>query len=310
MKVKIIIFIMSFFLVSNCIFAEDSIYLKSGTKIDGWILDITDTHVKIEAAGIPLVYSLDTVDGIDVRESSPYVNKLNNRERQFSSAHEVAMWLTYYYLNTDSKRLLPAIEVLLKDRANWESAQRANPIIHFFATALREDKYELDKFRTLLDKSDYFQSAILKRIIYEAENPRDIKPIGVEAFDLLWAEFLATGKPEPVLKLINSLNWKVADDDPYKYADLAVLVWSLSANARQHSRVKHICEEELKKRWGISRKRLYEALNTSPGEIRAKYAVETAIRADRYRNKRKCKDIFGRIKEFLTNIRNREKFDE
>lgn len=250
MKAKFIIFIVSFILISNPAFA-DTIYLKSGTKIDGWISDITDTHVKIEAAGIPLVYSLDTVDGIDVRESSPYINKLNNRERQFSSAYEVSMWLTYYYLNTDSKRLLPAIEVLLKDRINWEPAQRANPIIHFFATALREDKYELDKFRTLLDKSDYFQRAILNKIIYEAENPKVVEPVGAESFDLLWAEFLATGKPKPVLKLINALNWKVSDDDPYKYADLTVLVWSLSANAEQHSRVKHICEQELKKRWGL-----------------------------------------------------------
>jgi len=288
MRVKIITSIVILVLTSNFAFAEDSVYLKSNRKIDGWILDITDTHVKIETAETTLVFSLDTVGYINIKDSSPYITKLviANKERQFSSAYEVAMWITFYYFNTDSKRLLPAIEVLLKDKTYWEPVQKANPIIHFFATALREDKYELDKFRTLLNKSDYFQSTILKRIIYEAENPRDIKPVDAEAFDLIWAEFLATGKPEPVLKLINSLNWKVADDDPYKYADLAVLVWSLSANAEQHSRVKHICEQELKKRWGISKKRLYEALNTSSGEIKAKYTLETVIRADRYRNKR------------------------
>jgi len=311
MKIKFIIFIAVFILASNLAFAEDSIYLKSEQKIDGWISDITDTHVKIEAGGMTLVYCLDDVSGIAVKESSPYINKLiNNRERQFSSVHEISMWITYYYLNADSKRLLSAIEVLLKDRTNWEPVQRVNPIIHFFATALREDKYEFDKFRSLADKGDYFQKAILKRIISEVENPRDITPFDAESFDLLWAEFFATGKSEPVLKLINSLDLKAADNDLYRYGDLGVLVWSLSANAVQHSRVKHICEEELKKRRGISRKRLYEALNTPPVEIRAKYTLGTVIRAERYRNKNRYNGIFGRIKAFLANIRDREKFDK
>ena len=312
MNTKLLILIVSFILISNFAFA-DSVYLKSGREIDGWILEITDEYVKIDAGGIPLVFFFDTIDGINVEEYSPYITKLVMTEegKQFSSVYEVSMWITYYYLNPDSKRLLPALEVALRNRTLWEPEQRANPIIHFFATAFREDKEEIDKLRTLLNESDYFQRTILNKIIYEAVNPKDIKADGAESFDLLWAEFFATGKSEPVLKLIKSLNWRVGYDDLLKFGDLSVLVWSLSANAEQHSRVKRICEQELKKRWwGLVRKRLYQALNTPSGELYARYTFETIIRAERLRNKSEYKNIFGRIKGFFTNIRDREKFDE
>lgn len=292
MNVKFFILIVSFVLASNFAFA-DTIYLKSGDEINGCILEVADKNVRIDTNGISLVFSYDTVDTISVQETSPYINKLltSIQGRQFSSVWEVSLWITYYYLNPDSKRLLPALKVLLEDKRFWELEQSANPIIHFFATALREDKGEFDKLKTLLNESDYFQRGILNKIIYEAENPKDIKADGAESFDLLWAEFFASGKPEPVIKLIKSLNWRVSDEDLLKFADLSVLVWSLSANANQHSKVRHICERELKWKWGLARKRLYQVLNIPPGELKARYTLEAMIKADRLRNKSKYKNI-------------------
>jgi tetratricopeptide (TPR) repeat protein len=271
-KVGIIILILTLILISNFAFTEN-VYFKSDKEIDSRTAELTTSEEK----------------------------------RQFSSMYEVNGWMTHYYQNpNNSKRLIPALEFLLREE-DWElqePAKRANPIIHFFATAFQEDKDKLDKLRVVLDKSDRFQKKILNRIIYETENYRVIEPVDAESFDLVWAEFFATGKVSPILRLINVLEWEIDNDDLDRYADLTVLTRSLSSNIEQHLRVRLICEQELENRSGLAKQRLYGVFNYPSEEAWRKHLKVMKKIADRNKNE----NIFRTIVRFFTTVRSPTKF--
>lgn len=293
MKAKFIIFIVGFILTYNLAFA-DTIYFKSGKEIKGRVLKKTENCLIVDVLGKPLTFSLNEIDHIKEEKLS---SNASENKRQFYSLYEVSIWLMYYYQKPDSSELLPALQFLLtfNDKDFWqleESGLRAGPTIHFFATVFRNNKEQLGNLKTLLKESRDFQKVILNKIIFRAENYKVIEPVDAESFDLLWAEFFATGKKEPILKLINVLGWKLLNDEPGKFADLYILAWSLSANMAQHPLVRQICEEELKNREGITRQRLYEILTCSQDELNKKYMKEQIKITRKYNKKHKLFDIW------------------
>lgn len=217
-----------------------------------------------------------------------FAEQISSGNVQFSSTLEVMDFVMHYYQDPDIKKLLLALKFMLNERRFWDQPQAgANSFMHFVATALQEEKDQLNNLKMLIKGSDDIQSAILNRIIYETENYKIVYPTDAASFDLIWAEFFATGKADPVLRLIDVLEWRIDKDDPFSYADLSVVIWSLSSNIEQHSRVKEICEGELKNRRGLAKERLHKALSYPAKEIWENYIKELNKIADRYKKKHK-----------------------
>jgi len=70
MRIKIIIFVYCIFLLFSSPCRAETIYLKSGIKVEGKIVEKTDQQVKVDISGITLTYFADEIDRIE-GESNP-----------------------------------------------------------------------------------------------------------------------------------------------------------------------------------------------------------------------------------------------
>lgn len=81
-------------------------------------------------------------------------------------------------------------------------------------------------------------------------SPMVIESIPLEqgpwVLDALWGKFMATGRDEPVERIITALPWRDIKGDLNRLMVGGSAKWSLTSNAIQHPRVLQICEKSLK----------------------------------------------------------------
>ena len=115
--------------------------------------------------------------------------------------------------------MVPALKIVSSEEKITGNLDRAWPIVRFFSAALQDNKTKIASIKTLMDASRNSQREFLLWIINEAENFKPIVPSDPNNLDCLWAEFMATGKDEPVEKILKTLSYTTQN------IDLSSLVW-------------------------------------------------------------------------------------
>ncbi|MBF0490748.1 MAG: hypothetical protein HQL15_09085 [Candidatus Omnitrophica bacterium] len=149
---------------------------------------------------------------------------------------------TFYYQNPQPEKMVAVLKVLVTVDELTQDSAHFPMIAHIFATAAYSNKALKDQMIMLKDSLSGGATTILENIIKEADNLESPKADSVEHVNLLWAEFFATGKPEPVKKVIAALGTAVSGADNNKL--VGIIQWSLSSNVKQHKIVYQIVKDE------------------------------------------------------------------
>lgn len=118
-----------------------------------------------------------------------------------------------------------------------------------------------DQSRQLVDEALDRHPDTLKRLPFLAQDPTDLLTLNPElapwVLDAFWGRFSATGRREPVQRIISVLPWihesrkaevmAAGKDGMRKMIIAGAAQWSLTSNARQHPAVLKICEQEAAK---------------------------------------------------------------
>ncbi|MCL5261014.1 MAG: hypothetical protein M1561_04970 [Gammaproteobacteria bacterium] len=176
------------------------------------------------------------------------------------------VFMTYYYLNPQSSKLIPSLQYDLQYSRAMRPDQ-INILIHFHAAAINHSKNKDELIQQLQQLRKQYSGVNLKiinRVIAEAKNFTSPTATSGDNFDLLWAEFFATGDPNPVKKIANYL--QLSDyKDRLKVVFLASAEWSLASNTHQHKKVAEILQDLYKTSAGNIKRRLQRILNDPRG---------------------------------------------
>jgi hypothetical protein len=128
-------------------------------------------------------------------------------KKKFNNTGDVEKWMQVYYQNPDAQSIVSAIKTVLADEELMKDHSRNIGMIHFFAAALQSNKSKLTEIGSLVEEPWGDKREFTRRIIDETEN---FKPAGSgnpEDIDCLWAEFMATGKDEPIKTIFKVLTY-------------------------------------------------------------------------------------------------------
>ena len=127
----------------------------------------------------------------------------------------------------------PAIDLVLEQKD-----QEGMYVFKGIITDKVLNKTAIGEYRVTLQKNEGGQVSL-------PNSPKDL--------DNLWAEFLATGKEEPVKKIIGVLSYP---DKGENIVLIGAAEWSLAANAKQHKEVREIIEKESRSATGELKNKL------------------------------------------------------
>lgn len=266
LKRKILIIVSALFLATTLAHAE-TLILKSGATIEGKITEETNDSIKYDVGDGIIITTYK--DEIEKREKTDE-KKLENdnapkkEEKKIESADlktmdDAGKWLAFYYQNKNIGNFIPALKIVLDEKGVYEDLDHANPVIHFFAAVLKDNKTLLPQINNLAQEhSDNAQEMLLK-IIKESQDFKSPIPKDPNDLDCLWSEFFATGSPEPIKKIISVIAYEENDIDltapvwtkmniTSKTMASKLLQsaagWSLNSNAREHKKVRETIEIE------------------------------------------------------------------
>ena len=229
----------------------ETITLKSGQSVEGKIIETTKDHIKIEVDGVALTYWKDDLKdtsileqnaktdiSIDAQHSNPVPD---DKVIEGLTMKDAGEFISYYYRNPQPARLILILKFILTQQKFMNEPGHLGPIKHFFATLASDDTKILEELNSLLSRYSGTQKEFLNSIIVEAKNFKSPEPDSPTNLDNLWAEFMASGRPEPVKKIISVL-WYPAQGQNILL--IAAAQWSLTSNAAQHQRVFEIIKKE------------------------------------------------------------------
>lgn len=113
----------------------------------------------------------------------------------------------------------------------------------------------MQQLTVLQNKHSGRKRQIIKDIIADTQHFYSPPASSDVNFDLLWAEFFATGRALPVKKIAGYLRM-TSYQKKIEVAYLAAAEWSLAANACQHKKVLDILQQIYSSSTGIQHKRL------------------------------------------------------
>ncbi len=186
--------------------------------------------------------------------------------QSFSSAGEAGQWIMGYYLDPQPERLDDALVILSESHGITDDGRKL--IVSFVGAALAAAPKEQDAFFKAVEgniaaqlyalPSFWFMNneagaALIKRAekqwkgdgvgklaaqLSQAPSPNLLegKIKNPLQLDHLWSMFFATGKAEPVLKIISALSL-INDPDINLHVIGQSALWSLQANGRVHPKV-------------------------------------------------------------------------
>ncbi len=182
-----------------------------------------------------------------------------------TSTQEMGEVMTYYYKNPQPDRLIDGLRAMLSQGEFIADDVHFGPIAHMFSTLAHADPLFSERLIALKDKYSGMKRKVLEGIIDDAKNFISPSPNSAQDLDYLWAEFMATGEEGPVKKIIKVLGY------PQKGMNIVLTgaaEWSLTSNAKQHSKVYSIIKEESVSATGQVKEKLLKILESVSGESR------------------------------------------
>jgi len=266
LKGKISILISILFLTTALVYAE-TLVLKSGATVEGKITEETNDSLKCDLGdGIIVTYYKDEIAKREKNEEKkqedvhiPQKTGQRTESTDLKTMDDVGKWVAFYYQHKDNNNFIPALKIVLEEESIYKDIDHANPVIHFFAILLKDNKTLLPEIKNLSQQYSGNAQGMLLKIIKEAENFKSPVPKDPNDLDCFWSEFFATGSPEPVKKIISVITYTENDIDlsslvwqkmgiTSKEMALKLLQstagWSLNSNAQQHKKVHEIIEIE------------------------------------------------------------------
>ena len=158
------------------------------------------------------------------------------------TAEDIDKVTTYYYLDSQPNKLIKVLKFLINQEELIADPVHFGPVEHLFATVAHSDKTVLSSIKDLEGQYSGKQKERMNEIILQAENFVSPDSKTAENLDYLWSEFCATGKDEPIQKIISALNYSGKNVESRIVAGAAE--WSLTSNAAQHKKVYDIIQSE------------------------------------------------------------------
>lgn len=194
----------------------------------------------------------------------------------FESQEDVSNWLTHYYQAPDASRFPEAIEYMSQS-GMLDNKNAIAPIIGFIAgifesnpalvegwvgrlNSIKEEHLGvvvLGLWYANLRESQAWTYAMLDKhprlndefAFLQKGSPMPVTKLPLEqgawVLDVLWGDFMATGKKEPVERIMTALPWVDVKGDINRLLVGGAARWSLTSNAVQHDRVFAFCEVAL-----------------------------------------------------------------
>jgi len=178
--------------------------------------------------------------------------------------------LTYYYLNPQPSKLGSILKIMLAKNERVDSPAFGSSA-YFFATVAHNDPTFLDSLKQIKESYSGIQKDAIEWMINHAENYKSPLLDSAEHLDYLWAEFSATGKEEPVKKIISAVGQPdirsgdkfIAGPALVKALVKGAAEWSLVSNAKQHKKVYEIIQREAAVATGELKEKLESILRKS-----------------------------------------------
>lgn len=219
----------------------------------------------------------------------------------FQSQEDISKWLTFYYQTPDPARIPEAIEYMSQSgMLNKKNA--IAPIFGFIAGAFKNNPDRVGEWVEMLNsvKEEHLGAVVLglwyanlpesQALAYTMldKHPslnsefaflREGSPMSVEeipleqgpwVLDALWGNFLATGKKEPVERIMAALPWIDIKGNINKLMIGGAARWSLISNAVQHDRVFEFCQTSIATQPQDVIPKLREVLDNASKERREK----------------------------------------
>lgn len=194
----------------------------------------------------------------------------------FQTPSDVKRWLKHYYLKPDPERI-PELVGYLSSSGMLDQKNAISPIFGFLSGVFHDNPTRVPGWVQTLDairerhlgvvvfglwysglpdakqqvEGIFSRHARLqKEFAFLRDNePHQLAEIPLEQgqwiLDALWGNFMATGSPEPVRRVISTLAWLDDKQDRKRYMVASSAKFSLATNLIQHRRVRQICKAEL-----------------------------------------------------------------
>jgi hypothetical protein len=219
-------------------------------------------HVIGFVVGILIAAAINTQLG-GARSSQP-----TQSVSSFADRGAVDKWMHNYYLHPEPARVVDAI-VTLSAQGVLKEAPRSTMIAAFVAGAIEHDPSLLDTLCSRLKDAPLDQQRVLAMAVaftgrkdllvrvksglprlngidklasdpsarHVLQTPVEKSALGL---DMQWAYFMATGKEEPVLRIISTLPGINETEDAHRFASAHAARWSLGSMAGLHPKVMQI----------------------------------------------------------------------
>jgi hypothetical protein len=239
----------------------------------------------------------------------------------FATVMAVSDWMSSYYQHPEPNRLPDAVAALYAAGALREPP-KVMAMSAFFAGVIENDADALPLLARAMANAPAEQQSFIalavslsgreewrqelsnlqdklpgarKKIEELLAAPTSMHPLQIPldrsaaVLDMQWAYFMATGKAEPVLRLVSALPGMLEETDIRRIGNGYAAKWSLASNAWQHPKVMEICRREAAARSepvaGILRDVIAAADARDAGRIRRE--GEAALRAWQERQQQK-----------------------
>ncbi len=194
----------------------------------------------------------------------------------FQSPAQVKKWLKHYYRKPEPNRV-PEMVGCLSASELLDKKNAISPIFGFLSGVFHDNPERVDGWvRTLEALKEHHLGVVVFGLWYSNlpdarqkvdgllnrharlkkefsflsdSQPHPLVEIplaqGQWILDALWGNFMATGSPTPVRRVISTLAWLEDKQDTKKYMVASSAKFSLATNIIQHPRVRQICKAEL-----------------------------------------------------------------
>ena len=156
------------------------------------------------------------------------------------SQQDLSRWVTYYYLNPQPKKFIPAVHALSKS-GTFDEHGKLSPLVVFFSEVFRQNISELPGWVKEISKLPMSQRQFFWKVLWETNTSEShallqkqklderenefiseitkkppIRLVTMEityplSLDMLWGGFMAVGNEKYVKRIIDVLDWEISD---------------------------------------------------------------------------------------------------
>jgi hypothetical protein len=186
-----------------------------------------------------------------------------------TAAGDLNKWMTYYYLDPQPDEVEPALRAI-KDQGLFENRDAQAPLTGFFAEIFKANPQRIDAWvhplsgsanshvvysalwiadnaqsraalEHLAERAPLNDAALIRSLLIR--KPPDLASTAIDAaaaLDYFWGRFMASGDEAPVLRVVDQVK-PIKATDPLNSTLISMAAqWSVTANVKQHRRVREI----------------------------------------------------------------------